>query len=300
MPIGKLILCGLIGLVSAGCLPASWPLEVKEKFDQAHEAILAKDTAYFRNNFLPEATKDIDFDQTMTKVWGLVPDGKFIDRTSGRFEYSIIFTHGRNGRRGDYTRTYQYQFEKGFVYVIIGVRELGETVYIRQLRLISLKGDLRDAHAFTLSGKPPSSLIFLGLMILTVVLTLAALILIIARRKRLRRPILWAIFVIFGFGLVTLNWTTGKITPQSFHAATEQKIEFSLPKLGLFSAGFVRWSAISPWIFELYFPLGMLLFWVQAMRGKLALKPAWTDKTGEEPEDSEGPPDDGAADGQRP
>ena len=71
---------------------------------------------------------------------------------------------------------------------------------------------------------------------------------------------LWIIFILFGLGPLSLNWTT-------------DQIGFSLLSFLLFSGSAMASSIYSPWIISVSLPVGAVLFWIFRNKLRLQLPP---------------------------
>lgn len=97
----------------------------------------------------------------------------------------------------------------------------------------------------------------LALAICFPLLTLVSLVMCV-RTKFKGRKWPWVLFILFGFGKLTIDWTTG--------AWSFQPISVQLFSAGMYSPGF------GPWMLEIAFPLGALCF--LARRDQLRAPPA--------------------------
>lgn len=66
------------------------------------------------------------------------------------------------------------------------------------------------------------------------------------RTKKVKRRILWSIFILFGIGNLAFNWTTGEF-------------RLTLLQFQVLGAGV---EILSDWVFEFGFPLGAVLWWL--------------------------------------
>jgi hypothetical protein len=115
-----------------------------------------------------------------------------------------------------------------------------------------------QVNDFTLKGKPPGQLAFLGALIASIAV-MAFAVLRVLRAKSFKRKWLWVIVSLLGAPVFVMNWTTG-----------EWAFQFML---GLIGAGVTRsLSPIEPWIVQFQFPIGALvsLWRVSRHRRRLA------------------------------
>ena len=104
---------------------------------------------------------------------------------------------------------------------------------------------LAERNRFTLSGKGAAQLGVLAAMIGAVLVTLLALVR-CATAKQVRGKWRWLLFILFGIGQLSVDWTSGE---WSFHPVVVQ----------LFSMSFAA-PVNGPWMLSVSLPLGALLF----------------------------------------
>ena len=117
---------------------------------------------------------------------------------------------------------------------------------------------LEDEHRFGLSGKQAVHYLVLAAAIAAFAATVFALYRCVRTRNLWRKP-LWILFILVGFGQLTLDWTSGawRFIPLS---------------LQLFSAGMT--SVLNgPWMISVSLPVGALVFLLRSRNGTLTLKP---------------------------
>jgi len=89
------------------------------------------------------------------------------------------------------------------------------------------------------------------------------------RYKRVKRRILWTLFILGGcFPVFAMDWSTTSIwleAPSISSSGTG--IHFNLFEIRLLGASFMRDSLAEPWIVEAAVPIGAILFWWRVMRG---------------------------------
>lgn len=113
------------------------------------------------------------------------------------------------------------------------------------MNILPQPASLEEQNRFTLSGKEAIQYIVLGFGVGSVLLSLYSLIVCI-RTKLPRRKWPWILFIIFGFGQLVVNWTTGEwgIVPIAV-------------QLFSFSASAPLYG---PWTISTSMPLGAILF----------------------------------------
>lgn len=117
----------------------------------------------------------------------------------------------------------------------------GRAATITQLSFNRLPGPATSINSFTLLNKSVSEYLFLLLPLAAVVVTIAGIVR-VWRSGRFRWRWLWTIGCLVGFGVLSINWTTGHT---SF-----QPISFQL-----LSAGIMKVGLIGPWIISVSVPV---------------------------------------------
>jgi hypothetical protein len=140
---------------------------------------------------------------------------------------------------------YEYEFSKGWLLINVATQKQGNVFTLIGLRVIPLADSLEDLNKFTLRGKGLGQYVVLLSGILEVLLILYSLV-VCLRSPVLKRRWLWILFILFGLGEFSVNWTTGQlaVNPLSF-----QLFGFS---------GFT--DGYGPWIIKVSVPLGAYVF----------------------------------------
>ncbi|MBW7895190.1 MAG: hypothetical protein H3C27_08760 [Opitutaceae bacterium] len=120
---------------------------------------------------------------------------------------------------------------------------------LQGLHINLLDQPVQKINALTLRGKTLRHYVFGALAVIIPVFSLTTLIVCI-RTKIPRRKWLWILFILAGFGSLSLNWTTGEIGFQLLHV--------SLLGATAFASG-----PFAPWVITLSFPLGAICFWLR-------------------------------------
>jgi hypothetical protein len=173
-------------------------------------------------------------------------------------EPSVITLVGAHRMNADDSSTVNLTFEYGFsgkwILTNVAVKNLGRKTTIVGFSVFPQPASLEEQNRFTLAGKTATQYLVFALAIAFPLLTLWALV-VCVRSKLKGRKWPWVLFVIFGFGKLAVNWTTGDwgFAPLSFQ---------------LFSA-----SAFAPlfgqWTFAISLPIGAITFLV--LRRKLSV-----------------------------
>ncbi len=141
--------------------------------------------------------------------------------------------------------TYEYDFSGKWIVANVAVKRQGSATAIVGFHIYPQASSLEQQNKFTLSGKSPVQYLVLGLAVILPLFTLFTLV-ICVRTKLKGKKWPWVLFVLFGLGKLTVNWTTGHwdITPLSVQ---------------LFSAGaFAPFNG--PWTLSISLPIGAIIF----------------------------------------
>jgi hypothetical protein len=148
--------------------------------------------------------------------------------------------------------TFEYQFPGRWVVANVATKSKEGTTTIVGFHVHPESSSLESANRFTLSGKSALQYVVLGAAIVATIFTLVVLVVCI-KTKMKRRKWLWILFILFGIGKLSVNWTTGQ---WAFMALAAQ----------LFSASAAAMPAYSPWMVSVSLPLGAILFLVNRRR----------------------------------
>lgn len=151
----------------------------------------------------------------------------------------------RSRDRIRHTLTYQLQFKDAWLLAIVTVFGVSENQKIHSFQVKPIPRSLEEINAFTFSDKSFRHYIILLIAIGIPVFIIYTIVLCI--RTKMKRKWLWIIFMLFGFGTYSFNWTSGLMgfMPLAIHL-----IPTSAFKRGPYA----------PWIISLSVPIGALLF----------------------------------------
>lgn len=155
--------------------------------------------------------------------------------------------------------TFEYQFGQKWLLINVAVRQQGNARTIVGFNVTPLATSLESQNRFSLSGKSIAHYGVLVAAVLSVLITLVALVA-WTRTKFTRRGWLWLLFILFGFGQFAFNWTTGgwSINPLSVH---------------LFSAGTAA-APYGPWTILVSIPVGAICFLYSRLKRTPVTAPA--------------------------
>ncbi len=247
------IACAITGIVGVFLLAAcdnflNW-VEPKDKIAIA-EGYIADlqngNLAAIRNNFDPKYLGDT-LDAGMKAAASEMPRDK--PKSIQIVGANVFQTTGVT----TYNFTFEYEFPDRWILanVVLNV-QAGKTV-LEGLHIQRLRDSLEHINAFRLSGKPIASYAILAIAaciaLFSIVTAVVALFSYIPSRKWL-----WIIFIVVGFGSLSLNWTTGAVS-------------YSPLTVLLFGASALQQS-FGPWVISFGIPLGAVMFWTRRGRWK--------------------------------
>jgi hypothetical protein len=169
------------------------------------------------------------------------------------------FNTGTSGSR--YDITYEYEFSHLWVLVQFSWVRADGNLRILNFHVNSSRDSLAQRNAFTFKGTGPVHYVVLLLGTVALAVSLTSLVACI-RTKNLKRRWLWIIFIIFGIGAFSVNWTTGAY-----------QIAFLRVQLLSFSA-FA--PAGEPWTVAVSVPVGAVVFLERLRRRRSARDAALT------------------------
>lgn len=156
-----------------------------------------------------------------------------------------------------YALTYEYEYSHTWLIKQIVLQRVGRDLTITGIHFTPLTDSIEHVNRFTLTGKGALHFGFL-LAALSILLFIAWTAIVCWRTKMPKRKWLWMIFVLLGFGSLTLNWTSGEIA-------------YQLIAFVLFGVGFHQ-ELYGPVLLQVGFPVGAIFFWLRR-RKWLALDP---------------------------
>jgi len=162
----------------------------------------------------------------------------------------------RNTRDKDKTidvLTYQLEFKDMWYILMVSVIDISGNLKIGRFQVDLAPKLLARINAFTFLGKSFRHYIILLIAIAMPIFILYTVVLCI--RTKMKRKWLWIIYILFGFGRYSINWTNGQMAIQ-------------LCYIQLFSANAMKSAPYVPWIISFSVPFGALLFLFKRYRMK--------------------------------
>jgi hypothetical protein len=141
--------------------------------------------------------------------------------------------------------TFEYQFGSQYLLTNVATKTKRGVMTIVGFRVQPETASLETQNQFRLSGRSALQYAVLGGAIIAAIFTLVVLVICI-RTKMKRRKWLWILFVLFGFGKLSVNWATGQWGVMVLAAQ-------------LFSASGTA-AFFGPWIVSVSLPVGAVIF----------------------------------------
>ena len=241
-------------LVTLSLLAACSQEEMLQKFTSPEEQATAKqyidqlrshDFAEIEKSAAPGLTS-ASLESALTEMAAMIPaDPPVSVKLVGAHRYSST----PNGTTVNLI--YEYQFSDRFVLANVAMMtNNGETTVVG-LHVEPEATSLESQNRFTLSGK---SALQYGVLVSAIAAALFTVVVLVvcAKTKMKRRKWLWILFILFGFGKLSVNWTTGQWGIAVLAAQ-------------LFSASAVA-ALYGPWMVSVSLPVGAALFLIYRRR----------------------------------
>lgn len=190
-----------------------------------------------------------DFRSQLAYMSSLFPEGEPVGTPD-----TVGVQWHRFGDQAQYILRYEYEFPESWVVGTVMLRSDLSGMTVSGLFVDPREISVTELHAFNLEDKGLVHVLFLCLVAVVPLFILYVLVRVFRTPGLGKRKFLWAVFVLFSFVQVTLNWTTGdiNINPLSFQ---------------LFGAGFLTGGPYAPWTFFVGIPVGAILFMVMRRSG---------------------------------
>lgn len=252
MKFNKFIILGLLLVLMFGCSQEA----MMEKLIPKEEVEFSKKyLSLFQSRDFEEISKRLNPQlKTPNLSSQLEQVAKFFPPDSPKTVELVGSRTLKSGDKWQANITFQYEFSSSWLLANISLERIGGgELIVNSVNVNPIPDSLEKINKFTLKSKGPIHFVFLALIFFLPVFIIFTFI--VCLRTRIgRKKWLWAIFILFGYGQFSLNWTTG--------AGSVNPIYFQILGAGFMSAG-----KYAPWILSISFPLGAILFWVR--KGKM-------------------------------
>lgn len=257
---------GLVGCNWSGTLDETLlPDEARPVFDAAKALVLEGDQDSIAPHWYPEVDL-ATIPGIIEQIQGILPDApaESVDLVN------IARFSGEDPTLGSFSQitvTYIARWPDQHFSLVAQVTRLEEGPWqLNRFRIDPINAALEGPATIEDWGLARS--IWVGitaLVIAFILLTLVSL----YRFRRVKRRILWTIFIIAGcFPVFAMDWATASwwLESPALHS-TEGTFRLSLFEFKILGAAFARAGIHAPWIAEVCVPIGALFFWYRVMRG---------------------------------
>ena len=107
-----------------------------------------------------------------------------------------------------YNLGYEYDYGNLWVYYTFQIIEIENNLSISSFNMERSNQSLSSIHQFEIKGKSLAHFLWLGISILVTLFILITLV--FAIKTPLKKKWVWILFILFGIGAASLNWTTGE------------------------------------------------------------------------------------------
>lgn len=246
-------------MLLAGCDPQAWmdritPKDASEQARTFVAQVAARDFEGAETK-LADELREPDTRAKLEAVANVFPPGA---PTTVRLVGVNARTQGDNGT---YSLTFEYSYPQRWILANVVMQRQQGRLSVVSMHVNPLAASLEQTNRFTFVDKGIRHILFFVLALAIPLLILYALVACI-RTQMARRKWLWIVFILFGVGQFTLNWSDGSM-------------QMRLLSVELFGAGFMRPGVVGPYILSVGLPLGALVFlWKYRMRGRGGPLPA--------------------------
>jgi hypothetical protein len=240
----KRLMCIGASILLVACSQEDWLLKIAPADQQAIarnyiEQLRSRDFADIEKAADPSIAAALS-GGALEKMAALIPQGP---ATSVKLVGANRFSTDKDGTM--LNLTYEFQFGDKFMLINVARKMKDGVEMIVGFRVQPLPASLEQLNRFTLSNKSAVQYAVLAASVAAALFTLYALVVCI-RTKLARRKWLWILFILFGFGKIMVNWTTGAW-------------DFRIIALQLFSASSAA-AFFGPWIISVSLPVGAIFF----------------------------------------
>lgn len=248
------------------------PDEARPVIDDVHQAIIEGDLALMESVLHRDFPID-DVPREFEQFLAELPEGE-----PGRIQLASAShntTTSTSGRQSTLVVQYVLHWEERSIAVTTTMRKSEDGAFASDWVVWHLNALEIEAAppGPALSEASPSQQVFAGLAMFMPVFILFTFFATF-RFKRLKRRILWPIFILLGFPVFAMDWSTGQMWLDSpgFNV-TDSGFHVDLFSFKLLGAAIFREGAGAPWVVYVAVPIGALLFWYRVMRGGPTRKP---------------------------
>jgi hypothetical protein len=243
--------CALTGCNLQKAVEKVVPLDVQAVSRKAVADLKARRSWILQAQLVDELRVN-DRTREFEKMADLVPDEE--PKSVKIVGFSATVRAGQNTTRFDVA--YEYEFSRKWLIAQFAWVRVNGLLRLQTLTVIPRNQSLAHENALTLKGKGLVNYVVLAACAFVLSLSVFAIVKCV-RADNLRRKGVWILFIAFGFGTFTLNWTTG--------ARSFELFNFQLLGVGA-NANFIG----GPWMVAVSFPVGAVVFLLRHWRARPA------------------------------
>lgn len=259
--------CDAVTSMSSRLVSMAASEEQEARVEVVHDAMLARDTDALRELAHPLILNG-NFDTGIAQMYAAMPEGEPLERLIVSLNWRTMTNSGGTNRQEDFVHIFRY--ETGDMTVRTAFAASGdEPMRVTTLYVNYVADADRPDSAWT-PGQWIAAILAPAVALFCLVSLIA-----VFRVRRLKRRILWFIFIlVIGFPVFTFFSHTGQwaLTAPGL-VSTGNGFTVNFFQVQLFSASWLSFPAEHRWTVNVAIPVGALLFWLQFLRGKLARKP---------------------------
>ncbi len=247
--------------VAAKILPDAAQTQMVEIID----AVVRKDLEFIKargsEEFTAAENLDADFEAIFEYIFsGEATETKLVDAQIN-FKKSLNETSVTY-----YTGVYERIYKEGTnIYTIILLKNKNDACCnLLNVNVKQFDVSPSEVTKFTFKDKGFKHYIVFALALITPLFIIFMLVKCV-RTKGLKRKWLWVIFILVGMYGITFNWYNGDLAA-AFISKTDGGVTFNFINLYVLGTSVTKTGPMAPWIFEIGFPLGAVLFWFKARK----------------------------------
>jgi hypothetical protein len=270
------LLCAIAALlVLAGCsLERFIPDDVEVFVAETESFLLTGDRDGLRAVMTPEASTAVS-DELLSEVLALFSDVGEL-KSAGWINYAAQNMTSTSGSTNVTETLREVVFEDTAFVVRQRLTRTADGLRVLYINVNQLTPEQIANEAFPILGKSPVHYIVLALLVALPLFSIATIVA-VWRTRHLKRPVLWTLFCLVGFGALSFDWLTGAFSTTLLERSASG-LSFNLFQFQVLSAALWK-EPYGPWTLVLSFPLGAALFWLQKARNSLRLKAPPTEAT---------------------
>lgn len=267
----KLLFISFAGLLLAGCSLSDMaakilPDEVERQMGQVIEAVTERDIDAIKAMGSEEFKALDNLEEGFKQVFEQIVSGDAVETKLVNAQVKSQKSLVEDGIT-IYSAQYERIYEDGTnLYTIVMVKQgEDECCALHAVNLKTFKTSPSASVEFSFKGKGMKHFAVLGLAI-TVPVFIIFMLIKCVRTKDLQRKWLWFIFILVGLYGVVFNWNTGDLSMSLLSRPEGGGVTINFIDFKILGASIEKTGAYAPWILEVGFPLGAVIFWFKARK----------------------------------